>query len=64
MEFISTKAIVGVPAPGTYFLYNYFPNTHPLFHVIIAIKIYKIYFNMFLIKSQLDNVNATLRLHH
>ena len=50
--------------PGTYFLYNYFSNTHPLCQVIIAIRIYKIYFIMFLIKSQLDNVNTTLRHHY
>ena len=49
---------------GTYFLCNYFPNIHPLCQVIIEIKIYKIYFSMLLIKSQLDNVNTTLRLHH
>ena len=50
--------------PGTYFLYNYFSNTHPLCQVIIAIKNYKIYFSTFLLKSQLDNVNTTLRLHY
>ena len=32
---------MGVPIYGTYFLFNYFPNTHPLCQVIIAIKIYK-----------------------
>ena len=64
MEFILTKAIAGVPRPGTYFMYNYFSNAHQLCQVIIAIKIYKIYFSMFLFKSQRDNVNTTLRLHY
>ena len=50
--------------PGTYFLYNYFSNAHPLFNVIIDIKIYTIYLSMFLTKSQLDNVNTILRHHH
>ena len=49
--------------PGTYFLYNYFSNAHPICQVIITRKIYKIYFSMLLIISQLDNVNTTLRLH-
>ena len=56
--------MAGVPTPGTYFLYNYFSNAQPLFHVIIKIIIFQIYFFMFLIKSQLDNVNTTLRLYY
>ena len=64
MEFIYNNAIVGVPRPGTYSLYNYFPNALPLIQVINLFKIYKINFIMFCIKSQLDIVNTTLRLHH
>ena len=30
MELNKTKAIVGVPRPGPYSLYNYFTNAHPL----------------------------------
>ena len=30
MELNKTKAIVGVPKPGSYSLYNYFTNAHPL----------------------------------
>ena len=56
------KYILGVPRPGTYFLYNYFLNTHPICQ--IPIRIYKIYFSMFLMISQLDNVNTKLRLHY
>ena len=50
--------------PGSYFLYNYFSNTHPLLNVVIKIENYKIYFCMFLIKSQLVTLNTTLRLHN
>ena len=64
MELVQSKAIVGVPMPGSYFPINYFSNTHPLFNVIIEIENYKIYFSMFLIKSQLDTVNSILRLHY
>ena len=30
MELIETKAIAGVPKPGSYSLYNYFTNAHSL----------------------------------
>ena len=30
MELNETKAIVGVPRPGSYSLYNYFTGAHPL----------------------------------
>ena len=33
MGYIETKAIAGVPTPGTYSLYIYFSNAHPLFYV-------------------------------
>ena len=49
MELNETKAIAGVPRPGSYFLYNYFTNTVPLISNIIEIENYKMYFSMFLI---------------
>ena len=55
---------MGVPRPGSYFLCNYFSDAHALFNVIIKIENYKIYFNMFLNKSQLVTLNTTLRLHN
>ena len=51
MELSETKAIVGVPTPGSYSLYNYFSNAHPILGIIIKIENYKIKFSMFLIKS-------------
>ena len=30
MELNETKAIAGVPMPGSYSLYNYFTDAHPL----------------------------------
>ena len=42
MELNTTKAIVGVPTPGPYSLYNYFTNTHPLISNISKRKINKI----------------------
>ena len=42
MELNETKAIVGVLRPGSYSLYNYISNTHPLLSIIIEIKNYKI----------------------
>ena len=42
MELNETKAIAGVPRPGSYSLYNYFTNTHPLLIIIIKLKNYKI----------------------
>ena len=42
MELNETKAIVGVPRPGSYFLYNYFSDAHPIISIIIEIENYKI----------------------
>ena len=42
MELNETKATVGVPRPGSYSLYNYFTNAHPLTSIIIKIENYKI----------------------
>ena len=42
MELNETKAIAGVPTTGSYSLYNYFTNTHPLLSIIIEIENYKI----------------------
>ena len=42
MELNETKAIVGVPSPESYFLYNYFSDAHPLLGIIIKIENYKI----------------------
>ena len=42
MELNETKAIAGVPMPGSYSLYNYISNAHPLLSIIIEIKSYKI----------------------
>ena len=42
MELNKTKAIPGVPRSGSYSLYNYFSNTHPLLSIIIKIENYKI----------------------
>ena len=63
MELNESKAIVGVPKPGSDFLYSYFSNAHPILNIIIKIENYIIYFCMFLIKSQLVTLNTTLRLH-
>ena len=38
MELNETKAIVGVPRPGPYSLYNYFSNAHPIISIIIEIE--------------------------
>ena len=51
MELNKTKAIAEVPMAGSYSLYNYFPNAHPILSIIIKIENYKIYFCMFLFKS-------------
>ena len=64
MGYIENNVIAGVPKPGPYSLYIYFSDAHPRFCLINEIKIAKIYFIMFLINSQLDNVNTTLRLCH
>ena len=42
MELIKTKAIAEVPRPGSYSLYNYFTNAHPILIIIIKIGNYKI----------------------
>ena len=42
MELNETKAVTGVPRPGSYSLYNYFSNTLPLLSIIIKIENYKI----------------------
>ena len=49
MELYRTKAIARVPRSGSYFLYNYFTNTHPLISNISKEKIIKYKFSMFLI---------------
>ena len=42
MELNETKAIAGVPRPGSFFLYNYFSNVHSILSIIIEIENYKI----------------------
>ena len=42
MELNKTKAIAGVPRPGSYSLYSYFSNAHPILSMIIWIENYKI----------------------
>ena len=42
MKLNETKAIVGVPKPGSYSLYNYYSNACPLLSIIIKIENYKI----------------------
>ena len=42
MELNETQAKVGVPRPGSYSLYNYFTNTHPLISILIEIENYEI----------------------
>ena len=42
MELNETKAIVGVPRPGSYSLYKYFSNAHPILSIIIKVKNYKL----------------------
>ena len=64
MGYNENNAIAGVPRPGHYCTSIYFSSAHPLFHVINKFHIGKIYFVMFLINSQLGNVNTTLTLHH
>ena len=38
MEFNKTKAIVKVPRPGSYNLFNYFTNVHPVLSIIMEVK--------------------------
>ena len=42
MELNETKALVGVPRPGPYSLYNYSTDAHPFLSIIIKLKNYKI----------------------
>ena len=42
MELNETKAIAGVPMPGSYSLYNYFSNANPILSIIIEIEYYNI----------------------
>ena len=42
MKLNETKAIGEVSSPGSYSLYNYFSNTHPILSIIIKIENYKI----------------------
>ena len=51
MESNETKAISGVPRPGSYSLYNYISNAHPVIGQIIEIKIIKYNLACSLIKS-------------
>ena len=43
MEFFQNNAIVGVPRPGPYYIYNYFSNTYLILHN----KLFKIWWNNF-----------------
>ena len=54
MEQNKTKAIAGVPRPGSYSLYNYFTNALPLISNISQGKIIKYEFSMFLINFNLS----------
>ena len=42
MEFFQNNAIVGIPKPGPYYIYNYFPNAHPIFCIINYLRFGKI----------------------
>ena len=42
MELNETKAMAGVLSPGSYSLYSYFSNTHPILSIITKIVNYKI----------------------
>ena len=63
MEFFQNNAIVGVPRPGPYYIYNYFSKSHPIFCIINYLKFDKITFSMILIKYQLVLVETTTILH-
>ena len=63
MEFVQSNAIVGVPTPGPYYIYNYFLHVHPLFYKINYLSFDKITFNMILIKYQLGLYKTTTILH-
>ena len=64
MELNETKAIVGVPTPGSYSLYNYFSNVHPILSIIIEIENYKINFAYFYLNLSWLLKYITLRLHN
>ena len=49
---------------GTYLLHIYFSIADPLFHVVIKSKLGKMSFNMFSMKTQLNNSMTSVRLHH
>ena len=42
MEFFKNNAIVGVPMPGPYYIYNYFSHAHPIFYIINYLRFGKI----------------------
>ena len=63
MEFFQNNAIVGVPRPGPYHVYNYFPNAHPVFCITNYLRFDKITFSVILIKYQLVLVETTTILH-
>ena len=63
MEFFQNNAIVGVPKPGSYYIYNYFSHAHPLFYIITYLRFDKITCSMILIKYQLDLFETTTILH-
>ena len=48
MEFFQNNAIVGVPIPGPYYIYNYFSNAHPIFCIINYSRLDQITVNMIL----------------
>ena len=53
MEFFQNNAIVGVPTPGPYYIYNYFSHAHPIFCIINYLRFGTMTFSMILIKYQL-----------
>ena len=54
MEFFQNNAIAGVPNPGSYYIYNYFSDPHPIFYVKHYLSFDKITFSIISIKYQLD----------
>ena len=63
MEFFQNNAIVGVPMPGPYYIYNYFSHTHPLFYKINYLRIDKITFRMILLNISWNLFETTKILH-
>ena len=49
MEFFQNNATVGVPRPGSYYIYNYFSHTQPIFYIINYLSFDKIILSMILI---------------